>query len=247
MMPENTITILVIRHGESEADILNVHEGRADFELTGRGQRQAAAMAQYVARNYKLSRIYASTLKRARQTADCLSHATGIEVNGEPDLMEFNNGLLAGLPFDEADRLYPEVKDLPIDKAVYGQESKVEFRARAERVLKRILSECTDNNAPSTEAAGSSAGTAAGTDFGIAAEAVDGIAADECSSKQEDITIAIVTHGGMINQLYGALLHMPVGESNFFATGDTGIHVWRLTSHGNYIMKANYTEHAKGI
>lgn len=26
--------ILLIRHGESEADILNVHEGRADFELT---------------------------------------------------------------------------------------------------------------------------------------------------------------------------------------------------------------------
>lgn len=27
--------ILLIRHGESEADILHVHEGRADFELTG--------------------------------------------------------------------------------------------------------------------------------------------------------------------------------------------------------------------
>ena len=24
--------LLVIRHGESEADILNVHDGRADFE-----------------------------------------------------------------------------------------------------------------------------------------------------------------------------------------------------------------------
>ena len=29
--------LLLIRHGESEADILNVHEGRADFELTPRG------------------------------------------------------------------------------------------------------------------------------------------------------------------------------------------------------------------
>ena len=28
--------LLVIRHGKSEADILNVHEGRADFELTPR-------------------------------------------------------------------------------------------------------------------------------------------------------------------------------------------------------------------
>ena len=36
--------ILVIRHGESEADILNVHEGRADFNLTEKGNRQASAM-----------------------------------------------------------------------------------------------------------------------------------------------------------------------------------------------------------
>ena len=46
--------LLVIRHGESEADILDVHEGRADFELTQKGHRQAAAMAKYVAGNYVL-------------------------------------------------------------------------------------------------------------------------------------------------------------------------------------------------
>ena len=32
--------ILLIRHGESEADILHVHEGRADFELTDKGRQQ---------------------------------------------------------------------------------------------------------------------------------------------------------------------------------------------------------------
>ena len=60
--------LLVIRHGESEADILNVHEGRADFELTEKGHKQAAAMAKYVAANYHVRRIYSSTLKRAAQT-----------------------------------------------------------------------------------------------------------------------------------------------------------------------------------
>ena len=43
--------LLVIRHGESEADLLDVHEGRADFELTERGHEQAIAMAKYVAEN----------------------------------------------------------------------------------------------------------------------------------------------------------------------------------------------------
>ena len=133
--------LLVIRHGESEADILDVHEGRADFELTQKGHRQAAAMAKYVAGNFQLIRIYSSTLKRAAQTAKHLSDETGTAVEYEPDLMEFNNGLLAGLSREEADRLYPPVENLPVDQAVYGQESKVAFRGRAVKVLQRVLSE----------------------------------------------------------------------------------------------------------
>ena len=46
--------LLIIRHGESEADILRVHEGRADFNLTERGHKQAEAMANYVAENFEI-------------------------------------------------------------------------------------------------------------------------------------------------------------------------------------------------
>ena len=188
--------LLVIRHGESEADVLDVHEGRADFELTERGHEQAIAMAKYVAENYRLTRIYSSTLKRAAQTARHLSDETGIAIEFDQDLMEFNNGLLAGLSHEDADRLYPYVENLPIDQAVYGQESKVEFRNRAVNVLQKALS---------------------------------------------------ATHGGMVNQLYGALLHMPIGENCFFCTSDTGIHIWKITERGSYIVKANTDGHIKGI
>ena len=200
------MTILIIRHGESEADLLDVHEGRADFELTNRGHRQAEAMAAYVAENYKITRIYASTLRRAAQTARHLSDRTGVGVTFDPDLMEFNNGLLAGLTREEAARLYPEVKDLPIDQAVYGQESQVEFRARAVKVLDQVLAE----NDP-------------------------------------EVVVAIVSHGGMINQLYGAWLHTPIGENRFFCTSDTGIHIWKTTDSGSYIVCANLDGHARGI
>lgn len=198
--------LLIIRHGESEADILDVHEGRADFELTKKGHEQASAMANYVTRNYRLTRIYASTLKRAAQTAKHLSDESGIVIEYEPDLMEFNNGLLAGLSREEADRLYPYIENLPIDQAVYGQESKVDFRGRAEKVLQRVLSE----NGPES-------------------------------------IIAIVTHGGMVNQLYGAMLHMPIGENIFFRTSDTGIHVWEITENSSCVIKANIDDHIRGI
>ena len=200
------MVLLVIRHGESEADILDVHEGRADFELTQKGHRQAAAMARYVAGNYRLTRIYASTLKRAAQTARHLSDETGTAIEFDPDLMEFNNGLLAGLSRKDADRLYPYVENLPIDQAMYGQESMVEFRNRAVNVLQRVLSE-----------------------------------------NSSETVVALVTHGGMVNQLYGALLHMPIGENCFFCTADTGIHIWEITEHGSYVRKANIDDHIKGM
>ena len=132
MLEEQTMKLLVIRHGESEADLLDVHEGRADFALTERGHRQAEAMANYVAENFDISQIYASTLTRAKQTAQHLSDKIGKPITFDENLMEFNKGLLAGLPRALVREKYPVVTNLPIDKAVYGQESQVEFRQRAE-------------------------------------------------------------------------------------------------------------------
>lgn len=137
-------TIYFIRHGESEADILNVHEGRADFSLTERGRQQAAAMGKWMATHCRVDMIFASTLRRAAQTAQYLSEATGIPVISDDDLMEFNNGLLAGLSFEEADRLYPKIPDLPPDQSVYGQETQYEFRERADRALERCLAQIPD-------------------------------------------------------------------------------------------------------
>lgn len=198
--------LLVIRHGESEADLLDVHEGRADFALTERGHRQAEAMANYVADNYNISKIYASTLTRAKQTAQHLSDKTGIPIIFDENLMEFNNGLLAGLPRAVVREKYPEVPDLPIDKAVYGQESQVEFRQRAENALSRIINE-----------------------------------------SENDETVAVVSHGGMINQLYRSFFNMPVDCIYFFNTADTGIHIWSLTDRERRVIKANFDEHTKGI
>lgn len=198
--------LLIIRHGESEADLLNVHEGRADFSLTERGHRQAEAMACFVKKNYKLSAIYCSTLKRAYQTAVHLSESTGIPLISDDKLMEFNNGLLAGLHRTEVREKYPIVEKLPIHAAVYEQESVLEFRFRGDYILSQIISE----TAP-------------------------------------DATVAIVTHGGMINQLYRSFLRLPVDSDVFFSTGDTGIHCWYLDEKSRRILFANHTAHTAGI
>jgi len=137
--------LLIIRHGESEADILNVHERRADFELTERGHRQADAMSQYVSQNYQIAKIYHSTLKRAVQTAEHLAFQTHAPMIPDEHLMEFNNGLIAGLKYSVADEKYPQM-DVPLHSAVYEQESMLTFRYRAEYMLSKLISENGENS-----------------------------------------------------------------------------------------------------
>lgn len=190
--------LLVIRHGESEADILGVHEGRADYELTERGHRQAEAMSRYVGENYSVGKIYHSTLKRAVQTAGHLARATGAPLFPEEKLMEFNNGLIAGLERSVVREKYPEVA-VPIHASVYEQESLLTFRHRAEFMLSRIL---TENDPEST--------------------------------------VTVVSHGGMITQLYRAFLRLPVDAAVSFRTGDTGIHEWVVSGGSRCVVRANY-------
>ncbi|MFY9421473.1 MAG: histidine phosphatase family protein [Bacilli bacterium] len=189
--------LIVMRHGQSEADVLNVLEGRADFELTLIGKKQAEETAKELSRLYRINKIYSSTLKRARQTAEILNKHYRLEIVYMDDLMEFNNGLLAGLTREEADRLYPKL-DLPFDQTAYGMESQKDFRLRAERALERILSEAS-----------------------------------------EEDTIAIVSHGGMINRLYQAFLKMPQETVISYPTGDAKYHLWSIEGGVRKIISSN--------
>lgn len=194
--------LLVIRHGQSEADLLDVHEGRADYPLTSLGIRQAEALADKIAKEYQVQSIYCSPLKRAYQTAEYLSQKTGICIQKEPLLMEFNNGLLAGMDRKTAAEKYPYIPDLPLHQAVYQQESKLDFRFRAEKVLSEIL-----------------------------------------SKNPQNAVIAIVSHGGMINQLHHAFLGLPVGSKLIFCTGDTGVHEWRIENNKRQVVYINRLDH----
>ena len=128
--------ILLIRHGESEADLLNVHEGRADYPLTKMGKEQALCMANRVKKEFNVEKIWSSTLKRAEETAKVLRKQIGCEIEFLDELQEHNNGDLAGKPFSEVKH---PVNLLPHEKVGTFGESKIEFRMRAEQVLSRIL------------------------------------------------------------------------------------------------------------
>jgi 2,3-bisphosphoglycerate-dependent phosphoglycerate mutase len=87
--------ILVIRHGESEDETINVLE-----PLTSLGIEQSKKMSVRVSKEFPPEMIWSSTLQRARQTADILANIVDCEVKYLDDLCE-QNGDESDLKFYE--------------------------------------------------------------------------------------------------------------------------------------------------
>jgi len=208
MGDENMLEIIVARHGQSVADIENRLEGKADFPLTELGVEQAEKLARWLKYKYEFDEIYSSTLKRASKVAEIIGEKFEKEITYDERLKEMDNGVLAGLLREEADRLYP----LPEGGRKYFQripdgESLIELRARAESFFAELIHS---------------------RDF-----------------EKENKRILIVSHGGLINMMYRTFLNLPIDSSVCINTGDTGVHVWRVSGKTRVIAASNMQYHLK--
>jgi len=137
----NDIHITLMRHGRSHADDEGVHEGRYDSPLTETGISQAQTRAEeFLRREFKFDKIIASTLIRAQETANIVGKALNTSVETDPDWMEFNNGPLAGLPFDVAEERYPTPQFRNPYEPFHGTgESDLEFHRRGSQAIENIV------------------------------------------------------------------------------------------------------------
>jgi len=132
--------LLVIRHGQSVADIEGRHEGSADFPLTELGRLQAQAAAEWIATHYPPDAIVASPLCRAAETARCIAGRLDLPVALDDALREKANGVLAGLTFDDARQRCPQPDGGWKDHEAHsGGESRIAFHARVRGYWSRLL------------------------------------------------------------------------------------------------------------
>jgi 2,3-bisphosphoglycerate-dependent phosphoglycerate mutase len=90
--------IWLVRHGESTWNVAGLAQGHSDLaELTDRGLDQAADAARQF-RDRPIRAIYASDLRRARQTAAAFAVALGLPVHADARLRERSLGVLEGGP-----------------------------------------------------------------------------------------------------------------------------------------------------
>lgn len=97
--------IVLVRHGETEANASGLLLGRADPTLSPTGREQAAAVAEQLRREDPPSAIVSSPLRRAVETAGCIAEAFDqpVEIDDafvEMDYGEWDQRPLADVPRD---------------------------------------------------------------------------------------------------------------------------------------------------
>lgn len=134
---EGICEMLLVRHGE-QAFRSNIPLGEAyDAPLSEMGQRQAEALGERLA-SQRIDAVYASTMRRARDTAAAVARHHGLEVETREDLREIDlwkrapqdKGLLDIYSREELAEVYREVRRRRTHDAYPFVEDVSDFRDR---------------------------------------------------------------------------------------------------------------------
>ena len=136
--------LYLIRHGEAYSNVEPIMGGmRGDRGLTERGIAQVEALARRLAQGEIAADVlYASTLPRARMTAERVAEALNLPIHWDDDLQELRPGEADGLHIDEARARFPQMSLFfkeyftPIAP---GGESWASFQFRASAALERLV------------------------------------------------------------------------------------------------------------
>lgn len=100
--------ILLIRHGQSEANV-NGRIQAPDDPLTDLGRKQAMVLAPHIAKTWSIDHLIASSLDRAHETARIIASVTGNDITLEPRFAEIMNGDAIGMLWSEWRAANPEM------------------------------------------------------------------------------------------------------------------------------------------
>ena len=101
--------LILVRHGQSEANQKRIFSGQRDYPLTEAGLLQAELAADYLEKNEKIDLIYSSDLQRAYNTALATAKRFELDVIKDSSLREFDVGEWAGKSREQIAAEYPEV------------------------------------------------------------------------------------------------------------------------------------------
>lgn len=137
-----TTRIMLIRHGATTLSAEDRFAGATDVDLSDEGRRQARCLAERLADD-KIAAVYASPMKRTRETAAILATPHGLEPVIDAGLREIDHGRWEQLTRKEVETKLPEEyaswEADPFTFAPEGGESGLNVMARALPVIRSIV------------------------------------------------------------------------------------------------------------
>lgn len=132
---------IIIRHGQSEANLSNYFAGNIDTPLTDLGRKQGKCTAEFL-ENEKIDVVYSSDLSRAYETALFTAEKHGLPVIKHKGLREIYAGLWEGNEYSVIREKYAEQYNLWITNIglthCNGGESVEEVGNRVYTAIKEI-------------------------------------------------------------------------------------------------------------
>ncbi|MBV9006756.1 MAG: histidine phosphatase family protein [Solirubrobacterales bacterium] len=102
--------VLLARHGQTNDNIEPIKvQGFTDTPLNDSGRRQAAELAGRVAAGEAIASLWSSDLSRARETAEIVGVATGLQARLDPRFREAHRGRWEGRRFIDIAREEPDL------------------------------------------------------------------------------------------------------------------------------------------
>ena len=133
--------LLLVRHGDTEANSAERYWGSSDVRLSASGLRQADRLRRRLA-DETIDAVYSSDLGRALVTAETIASKRQLEVVTCAELREIDFGKFEGLTFAEVNQLHPEVAKLWAERnpslKFPGGESIDRFSKRIGKFLERL-------------------------------------------------------------------------------------------------------------
>jgi probable phosphoglycerate mutase len=139
--------LYMVRHGQSLINLKEWENGNTDEGLTELGRRQAEALARWLPRELpQVDALYASTMRRARETAEAVAGAYGCAIRYDDRLREIGNNRIDhtpwpndALPREYADYWSSERPFANIVPLAEGGESLMHFRTRVGLFIEEMV------------------------------------------------------------------------------------------------------------
>ena len=136
-----TNTIYIVRHGQTEWNLLGKTQGHGNSDLTPKGIEQAELLADSMTK-YPIDYIYSSDLGRAYQTAEIIGNKLSIEVEKTEALREMNFGTWEGRiikdKIEEDPELYKMWRNEPHLAKIPQGETLSQIKERTDAFIKEI-------------------------------------------------------------------------------------------------------------